>query len=227
MGIRIKQTLKKEGEMTLEERSRILDEIQATSLGVNVTPVPSSAGATHPIQMMSAMCLCIRSWVRHHHSLLDLKVFYTPSQTFLTYFFQMDDQGFKIEFPIAWINSLDLFRAHKDLHIPFEGMLAVTLSRPPLFSVSEGTERIPSGDFTEHAAATHTLTHCIFGSLQDLEYETKLLFQHLEFRSTCRGDCRACHTAAEPRFTDYDWAAYMCLDVSKSRSHSSPLSTTQ
>lgn len=100
MGIRIKQTLKKEGEMTLEERSRILDEIQATSLGVNVTPVPSSAGATHPIQMMSAMCLCIRSWVRHHHSLLDLKVFYTPSQTFLTYFFQMDDQGFKIRFQL-------------------------------------------------------------------------------------------------------------------------------
>lgn len=99
---------------------------------------------------------------------MDLIVFYSPEKACLTYYINNDSAGYKIEYPFAFIKSIDL-ETHdvptNSANGQKQGQLAITLTRPPNFFMdSSGSGGFyQCGDFTEDQQASQILTHYLGG----------------------------------------------------------------
>ena len=100
---------------------------------------------------------------------MDLVVFYSPDKACLTYYINNDSAGYKIEFPFAYIKSIQLEPGETvpsgNGSPPRPGGLVIELNRPPNFFMdSSGSGGFyQCGDFTEDQQASQIMTHHLGG----------------------------------------------------------------
>jgi hypothetical protein len=100
---------------------------------------------------------------------MDLVIFYSPDKACITYYINNDSAGYKIEFPFAFIKSIQLEPGETVPTAtgspPRPGGLVIELNRPPNFFMdSSGSGGFfQCGDFTEDQQASHVLTHHLGG----------------------------------------------------------------
>ena len=100
---------------------------------------------------------------------MDLVIFYSPDKACITYYINNDSAGYKIEFPFAYIKSIQLEPGETAPSAngspPRPGGLVIELSRPPNFFMdSSGSGGFyQCGDFTEDQQASQILTHHLGG----------------------------------------------------------------
>lgn len=100
---------------------------------------------------------------------MDLVIFYSPDKACITYYINNDSAGYKIEFPFAYIKSIQLDSGDTGPTAngspPRAGGLVIDLNRPPNFFMdSSGSGGFyQCGDFTEDQQASQVLTHHLGG----------------------------------------------------------------
>lgn len=100
---------------------------------------------------------------------MDLVIFYSPDKACITYYINNDSAGYKIEFPFAYIKSIQLEPGETAPNPnglpPRPGGLVIELNRPPNFFMdSSGSGGFyQCGDFTEDQQASQILTHHLGG----------------------------------------------------------------
>lgn len=100
---------------------------------------------------------------------MDLVIFYSPDKACITYYINNDSAGYKIEFPFAYIKSIQLEPGEtapsNNGSPPRPGGLVIELTRPPNFFMdSSGSGGFyQCGDFTEDQQASQILTHHLGG----------------------------------------------------------------
>jgi len=60
------------------------------------------------IQHFTCRSLSIGTWRRVGQNAMDLVIFYSPEKAIITYYINNDSAGYKIEFPFAYIKSIEL-----------------------------------------------------------------------------------------------------------------------
>lgn len=121
------------------------------------------------IQHFACRSLSIGTWRRVGQSTMDLVIFYSPDKACITYYINNDSAGYKIEYPFAWIENINL--EHGDSLSAAEGAsqraggLIIKLNRPPKFYMdSSGSGGFyECGDFTEDQQASQIMTHHLGG----------------------------------------------------------------
>jgi len=136
--------------------------------GMMLTPEPSPQGKI-VIHHFTCRSLSIGSWRRVGQNAMDLVIFYSPEKACLTYYINNDQAGYKIEFPFAYIKSIEL----DQLDVPpsvsnggqKQGQLVITLTRPPNFYMDSSGQGgfYQCGDFTEDQQASQVLVHHLGG----------------------------------------------------------------
>lgn len=123
----------------------------------------------HPvIHHFTCRSLSIGTWRRVGQNAMDLVIFYSPDKACLTYYINNDSAGYKIEFPFAFIKSIQL-EAGDGPNVTGSpsrpGGLVIELTRPPHFFMdSSGSGGFyQCGDFTEDQQASQILTHHLGG----------------------------------------------------------------
>jgi len=121
------------------------------------------------IQHFNCRSLSIGSWRRVGQSQMDLIIFYSPEKACVTYYINNDSAGYKIEYPFAWIKSINLVQ-NDDLEECDElasqtAFLLVELNRPPKFYMdgSGAGGFYECSDFTEDMQASRVLVHKLGG----------------------------------------------------------------
>jgi hypothetical protein len=121
------------------------------------------------IHHFTCRSLSIGTWRRVGQNAMDLVIFYSPDKACITYYINNDSAGYKIEFPFAYIKSIQLEPGESAPTMngspPRPGGLVIELSRPPNFFMdSSGSGGFyQCGDFTEDQQATQILTHHLGG----------------------------------------------------------------
>ena len=117
------------------------------------------------IHHFTCRSLSIGTWRRVGQNAMDLVIFYSPDKACLTYYINNDSAGYKIEFPFAYIKSIQLEPGETGPNVngspPRPGGLVIELNRPPNFFMdSSGSGGFyQCGDFTEEQQASQILTH--------------------------------------------------------------------
>ncbi|KAF8243261.1 hypothetical protein K440DRAFT_562265 [Wilcoxina mikolae CBS 423.85] len=121
------------------------------------------------IHHFNCRSLSIGTWRRVGQNTMDLIVFYSPEKACLTYYINNDQAGYKIEYPFAFIKSIDL-ETHdvptNTANGQKQGQLVITLTRPPIFFMDSAAGSggfYQCGDFTEDQQASQVLTHYLGG----------------------------------------------------------------
>jgi hypothetical protein len=121
------------------------------------------------IQHFTCRSLSIGTWRRVGQNTMDLVIFYSPDKACITYYINNDSAGYKIEFPFAFIKSIQLDPGDTvpsaNGSPPRPGGLVIELNRPPNFFMdSSGSGGFyQCGDFTEDQQASQILTHHLGG----------------------------------------------------------------
>ncbi|KIX08735.1 uncharacterized protein Z518_03392 [Rhinocladiella mackenziei CBS 650.93] len=121
------------------------------------------------IHHFTCRSLSIGSWRRVGQNAMDLVIFYSPDKACITYYINNDSAGYKIEFPFAFIKSIQLEPGDTaptaNGSPPRPGGLVIELNRPPNFFMdSSGSGGFyQCGDFTEDQQASQVLTHHLGG----------------------------------------------------------------
>ncbi|RMZ79878.1 hypothetical protein DV737_g3248, partial [Chaetothyriales sp. CBS 132003] len=121
------------------------------------------------IHHFTCRSLSIGTWRRVGQNAMDLVIFYSPDKACITYYINNDSAGYKIEFPFAYIKSIQLEPGETappgNGSPPRPGGLVIDLNRPPNFFMdSSGSGGFyQCGDFTEDQQASQVLTHHLGG----------------------------------------------------------------
>ena len=121
------------------------------------------------IHHFTCRSLSIGTWRRVGQNAMDLVIFYSPDKACITYYINNDSAGYKIEFPFAYIKSIQLEPGEtapsSNGSPPRPGGLVIELNRPPNFFMdSSGSGGFyQCGDFTEDQQASQILTHHLGG----------------------------------------------------------------
>jgi hypothetical protein len=121
------------------------------------------------IHHFTCRSLSIGTWRRVGQNAMDLVIFYSPDKACITYYINNDSAGYKIEFPFAFIKSIQLEAGETGPGVngspPRPGGLVIELTRPPQFFMdSSGSGGFfQCGDFTEDQQASQILTHHLGG----------------------------------------------------------------
>ncbi|KAJ4507136.1 hypothetical protein HRR83_005966 [Exophiala dermatitidis] len=121
------------------------------------------------IQHLTCRSLSIGTWRRVGQNAMDLVIFYSPDKACITYYINNDSAGYKIEYPFAYIKSIQLepgdTAPNANGSPPRLGGLVIELTRPPNFHMdSSGSGGFyQCGDFTEDQQASQVLTHHLGG----------------------------------------------------------------
>ncbi|RVX66917.1 hypothetical protein B0A52_09041 [Exophiala mesophila] len=121
------------------------------------------------IHHFTCRSLSIGSWRRVGQNAMDLVIFYSPDKACITYYINNDSAGYKIEFPFAYIKSIQLEAGDTVPNAngtpPRPGGLVIELNRPPIFWMdSSGSGGFyQCDDFTQDLQASHVLTHHLGG----------------------------------------------------------------
>ncbi|PWW79594.1 hypothetical protein C7212DRAFT_350439 [Tuber magnatum] len=150
------------------DRSRSLS---AYGNGNMLNPEQSPQGKI-VIHHFTCRSLSIGSWRRVGQNAMDLVIFYSPEKACITYYINNDSAGYKIEYPFAYIKSIEI----EGLDSPVtphgaqkQGQLVITLTQPPNFFMDSSGSASGSGgfyqcgDFTEDQQASRVLTHQLGG----------------------------------------------------------------
>lgn len=125
----------------------------------------------HPVNThFACKSLHIGSWYRKMQNHMDLVVFYSPEKACVTYYFNVEQSGFKIEYPFSYIKNITVDR---------NAGLVVELNRPPNFYTDQAGSGgfYQCGDFTQAQQASQVMVHHLGGDPQ------KLAGQLAKFRS--------------------------------------------
>ncbi len=121
------------------------------------------------IHHFTCRSLSIGTWRRVGQNAMDLVIFYSPDKACITYYINNDSAGYKIEFPFAYIKTIQLEPGETGPTAngspPRPGGLVIELNRPPNFFMdSSGSGGFyQCGDFTEDQQASQILTHHLGG----------------------------------------------------------------
>ncbi|KAK4939199.1 hypothetical protein LTR10_020498 [Elasticomyces elasticus] len=121
------------------------------------------------IQHFTCRSLSIGTWRRVGQNAMDLVIFYSPDKACITYYINNDSAGYKIEFPFAYIKSIQLEAGDTAPNAngspPRPGGLVIELTRPPNFFMDSSNSGgfYQCGDFTEDQQASHVLSHHLGG----------------------------------------------------------------
>lgn len=121
------------------------------------------------IQHFTCRSLSIGSWRRVGQNAMDLVIFYSPDKACITYYINNDSAGYKIEYPFAFIKSIQLepgdTAPNANGSPPRPGGLVIELTRPPNFFMDSSNSGgfYQCGDFTEDQQASQILTHHLGG----------------------------------------------------------------
>lgn len=121
------------------------------------------------IHHFTCRSLSIGTWRRVGQNAMDLVIFYSPDKACITYYINNDSAGYKIEFPFAFIKSIQLepgdTAPNANGSPPRPGGLVIELNRPPNFFMdSSGSGGFyQCGDFTEDQQASQIMTHHLGG----------------------------------------------------------------
>lgn len=137
---------------------------------------------------------------------MDLVIFYSPEKACITYYINNDSAGYKIEFPFAYIKSIELETLDVMSNSAVsggqkQGQLVITLMRPPNFYMdSSGSGGFyQCGDFTEDQQASQILTHQLGGHPKTLAGQLAKLVTLEAFANR--------HAHAPPHLNLYDQPA--------------------
>ncbi|KAH0848521.1 putative Homeoprotein [Fonsecaea pedrosoi] len=129
---------------------------------------PSAQGKV-VIQHFTCRSLSIGTWRRVGQNAMDLVIFYSPDKACITYYINNDSAGYKIEFPFAFIKSIQLEPGDTAPTAngapPRPGGLVIELNRPPNFFMDSSNSGgfYQCGDFTEDQQASQILVHHLGG----------------------------------------------------------------
>nr|KAK5447650.1 hypothetical protein LTR18_003231 [Exophiala xenobiotica] len=121
------------------------------------------------IQHFTCRSLSIGTWRRVGQNAMDLVIFYSPDKACITYYINNDSAGYKIEYPFAYIKSIQLEAGDTaptaNGSPPRPGGLIIELNRPPNFFMDSSNSGgfYQCGDFTEDQQASQILTHQLGG----------------------------------------------------------------
>ncbi|KAJ9613547.1 hypothetical protein H2200_003489 [Cladophialophora chaetospira] len=121
------------------------------------------------IHHFTCRSLSIGSWRRVGQNAMDLVIFYSPDKACITYYINNDSAGYKIEFPFAYIKSIQLDSGDAGPSMngapPRPGGLVIELNRPPNFFMDSSNSGgfYQCGDFTEEQQASQIMVHHLGG----------------------------------------------------------------
>lgn len=126
-----------------------------------------SAPAENP-DIISFACnaLSIGTWRRVASDNYDLEVFWTVAKACLTYYFNIDGHGHIMEYPFAYIESIDFEKTKQSQEWDSQNLgLRIKLNHCPRF-FSDTADRKgsqPCNDFTKHKQASQIMVHYLAG----------------------------------------------------------------
>lgn len=132
----------------------------------------ASAPAESP-DVFSFACnvLTIGTWRRVASNNYGLEVFSTVAKACLTYYFNVDGRGHIIEYPFAYIESIDVKKAKQSQEWDSQLLrLRIKLNHcPGFFTDTAGRKGFqPCGDFTERKQASQIMVHHLVGPKNEL-----------------------------------------------------------
>lgn len=117
------------------------------------------------IHHLTCSSLSIGKWTRVGQNTMDLIIFYSPDKCTMTYYINNDQNGYKIEYPFAYIKNIYIENSEGD---PSKiGGIVIELNHAPNFFMDSPPTNggfYQVGDFTEDSQASHCMIHHIGGN---------------------------------------------------------------